>query len=175
MFRLLLPVLLAVVGAAAGIGAGIALKPAGPTADAAAVEDPCGPTQPAAQDAPDDPAPGPAPASAADDPTTEYVKMSNQFVVPVVDGERVAALVVLSLSLETVAGARTDVHAREPKLRDVFLQVMFDHANAGGFSGAFTSGDRIDRLRGALREAAQTVLGDRVIDVLVTDIARQDN
>jgi hypothetical protein len=172
MLRLVLPVLLAVLGAGAGIGAGLMLKPAPPPeeadADTASVEDPCGPAE--ARPAPQDVASGPAAGTA-----TEYVKMNNQFVVPVMEGGEVAALVVLSLSLETIAGARPDVYAREPKLRDVFLQVLFDHANAGGFSGTFTSGSRLDQLRGGLLESARGVLGDRVIDVLVTDIARQDS
>ena len=47
----------------------------------------------------------------------------------------------------------------EPKLRDVFLQVLFDHANMGGFRGAFTRSDVLEPLRTALREAAQKHLG----------------
>ena len=70
----------------------------------------------------------------------EYVKLNNQFVVPVVEDGRVAAMVVLSLSLEVEAGNTEAVYQREPKLRDAFLQVLFDHANVGGFCGSFTDG-----------------------------------
>ena len=63
----------------------------------------------------------------------EYVKLSNQFVVPVVKGKTVVSLVVLSLSLEVPEGQKDAVFRREPKLRDSFLQVLFDHANIGGF------------------------------------------
>jgi hypothetical protein len=101
--------------------------------------------------------------------------MSNQFVVPVLKEGRISALVVLSLSLETAAGMRETVFAREPKLRDAFLQVLFDHANAGAFDGNFTASGRIDTLRRSLSEAARPILGAGVYDVLITDIARQDS
>jgi len=87
----------------------------------------------------------------------------------------VDALVVLSLSLEVEAGNTEAVYLREPKLRDAFLQVMFDHANVGGFSGSFTDGSNLIVLRTSLKEAAAMILGTMVHDVLITDIARQDS
>ena len=101
--------------------------------------------------------------------------MNNQFVVPVVHDGRVDALVVLSLSLEVEAGNTEAVYLREPKLRDTFLQVMFDHANVGGFSGSFTDGSILIVLRTGLKEAAAMIMGTTVRDVLITDIARQDS
>jgi hypothetical protein len=96
-------------------------------------------------------------------------------VVPVMQDGRVAAMVVLSLSLEVQEGNTEAVYQREPKLRDVFLQVLFDHANVGGFSGSFTDGSNLVVLRNSLKEAAALVLGTTVRDVLITDIARQDS
>ena len=111
--------------------------------------------------------------AAADD---GYVKLDSQFVVPVIEDGRTISLVVLALSLEVEpgAGAREAVFAREPKLRDALLRVMFDHANAGGFSGGFTAEARIEGLRDALRESARAVLGPGLRDVLILDIARQE-
>lgn len=106
---------------------------------------------------------------------TEFVKLNNQFVVPIVQSDRVAALVVMSLSLETQVGARERVYEREPKLRDLFLRVLFDHANMGGFDGSFTRPRKLDILRQSLADVAQKELGDAVESVLITDIARQDN
>jgi len=64
---------------------------------------------------------------------------------------------------------------REPKLRDSFLRVLFDHANMGGFEGNFTNAQVLGRLRAALREVAQQDLGvDVAQDVLIVEIARQD-
>ncbi|ETA52725.1 flagellar basal body-associated FliL family protein [Ponticoccus alexandrii] len=168
MIKKLLPILLALVGTGAGVGAGLFLMPAGedhadateclPPDDAVRHE-----TVAAAPDDPDQP-----------DATREYVKLSNQFVVPIMGSERVRALVVASLSVEVSIGSAETVYAREPKLRDVFLQVMFDHANIGGFEGAFTTGERMKILRGALLDAARSVLGSDVSDVLITEIARQE-
>lgn len=103
-----------------------------------------------------------------------YVKLNNQFVVPIMDEDRVRALVIVSLSIEVPNGKAESIYEREPKLRDVFLQAMFDHANIGGFEGQFTEAARMIILRDSLREVAQTVLGKDVKSVLITEIARQD-
>jgi hypothetical protein len=176
--RLLLPLLLALVGAGAGVGAGLYLRP-DPTPAAAA--EPDGAPADGAETAAGDAGSGPAGLPEAADPdypgvgNTDFVRMSNQFVVPVLKQGRISALVVLSLSLETATGMREMVFAREPKLRDAFLQVLFDHANAGAFDGNFTETGRIDSLRRSLREAARPIVGTQVYDVLITDIARQDS
>ena len=105
----------------------------------------------------------------------EYAKLNNQFIVPVVEDGAVAALVVMSLNLEVTVGGRAAVFAAEPKLRDRFLQVMFDHANTGGFSGNFTTGTKMRALRNELLRVAQEVLGTDATDVLVIDLVRQDS
>jgi flagellar protein FliL len=162
MIRKLLPVLLALLGLGIGGGAGLFLRPA-PEPAAAEGEATTDPHSPAA-------------ASEEDpDAVPEYVKMNNQFVVPVVEAGRVSSMVILSLSLEVATGSSEQVYAREPKLRDGFLQVMFDHANAGGFQGSFTDGSNLVLLRKALKETASGILGDVVKDVLISDIARQDS
>jgi len=104
----------------------------------------------------------------------EYVKLNNQFVVPVLDGGRVQSLVVMSLSLEVDSGGREQVFSKEPKLRDALLSALFEHANIGGFDGTFTDNETMRLLRRSLRQTAQTTLGDLVRDVLVIDIVRQD-
>lgn len=115
------------------------------------------------------------PADSAPAAAHDYVKMNNQFVVPVVERGRVAALVILALSLEVPAGGGDAVFTAEPKLRDAFLRVLFDHANSGGFSGSFTESAALAPLRTALLEAGQGVLGDKLSNVLIGDIVRQDN
>lgn len=153
--RKLLPLILLLVGTGAGIGAGIALRPA---------------PEPAAEG---EAAPVAAPKAPPEE--LEYVKLPSQFVIPLLEGGRVGSLVVLSLSLEVPVGQTETVHAREPKLRDEFLRVMFEHANTGGFRGTFTDTSNLVVLRRALLEAARKALGDSVTDVLITDIVRQDS
>lgn len=180
MKRLLLPALLALAGLGGGVGAGLALRP--PSGAEAPAEDQGqagGPEEGGgATDGGGDVPPRPShgtPAGDAPAAAREFVKLNNQFVVPVVGEGRVTALVVLSVSLEVGAGGREGVFAHEPKLRDAFLQVLFAHANAGGFDGNFTAASALRTLRAGLLEAAQGVLGDLVSDVLIIDMMRQDS
>ena len=169
MLRKLFPILLALVGLGGGVGVGLVLRPADDPESAAAGEYVASEAYADAEAEVDE--------EHSEDDTTgpEYVKMNNQFVVPVVEQGRVAAMVVLSLSLEVEAGNTEAVYTREPKLRDAFLQVLFDHANMGGFNGSFTDGSNLIVLRTSLKEAAAMVLGPTVTDILITDIARQDS
>lgn len=153
-----LPFLLIPLGILSGAGAAVFL--AAPEEDAQAAV-------PEADEA--DEAAGDVPAAGL-----EYVKLNNQFVIPVVSRDRISSLVVLSLSIEITAGQRARVFEQEPKLRDAFLRVLFDHANIGGFNGPFTQEDRLGPLRTALREAARAELGKDVRNVLIVDILRQD-
>lgn len=160
--RRFLPVLMALIGLSAGVGAGIFLRP---THEEALATNPCGELS---QKVEEDVA---AHEGAA---TREYVKLNNQFVIPVVESGDVSSLVIMSLSLEVKLGNTEKVYAIEPKIRDAFLQVLFDHANSGGFRGAFTEAANMDQLRRALFETAQKILGDTATNVLISDIVRQD-
>jgi len=180
MVKKLFPIVLAIAGLGGGVGAGLFLRPAAEAGDHAAADAAGHAEEPAAtEDAHGDTAAeedhGSVDPSDNEEGGPEYVKMNNQFVVPVVEDGRVDALVVLSLSLEVESGNTEAVYLREPKLRDAFLQVMFDHANVGGFSGSFTDGSNLIVLRTSLKEAAAMILGTMVHDVLITDIARQDS
>lgn len=173
MLKILLPIVLLLVGSGAGVGAGIFLRPA----PAEMAESTDGSDEFAQTDKAESSAEKESPGGKPDTENTEveYVKLSNQFVVPIVKDEVVKALVVLSLSLEVPAGNKDAVFRREPKLRDSFLQVLFDHANVGGFDGAFTSAANLSVLRAALREVGQKDMSVEVIrDVLILEIARQD-
>ncbi|WP_415922547.1 flagellar basal body-associated protein FliL [Tateyamaria sp. SN6-1] len=160
MMKKLLPLVLLFIGAGAGIGAGMFLRPE--------------PELPLTEDAEDAEKVEVAQAEEDNLGAREYVKMSNQFVVPVIKDDRVKALVVMSLSVEVPEGQKDAIYSMEPKLRDSFLQVLFDHANIGGFDGAFTEANNLAVLRGALREIAQRDMGDQISDVLIVEIARQD-
>ncbi len=181
MKRLLLPLVMVLTGLGGGIGAGLAFRP-GPRAEAA-LENPCGPAAGQAADQSAHQAADQAAGHAASEAPVvgpegellhDYVKLNNQFIVPVVSAADVKALVVLSLSLELPQGMSERVYALEPKLRDSLLQVLFDHANSGGFDGAFTAGTTMDQLRRALLDMARKVVGPEVTDVLIEDIVRQD-
>ncbi|MCA3509097.1 MAG: flagellar basal body-associated FliL family protein [Rhodobacter sp.] len=166
MLRKLLPVLLVLVGCGAGAAAGVFLRPSAPPAEGAATDAPDDHAENGGQGADEGQGAG---------PLHEYVKLNNQFVVPVMADGRVSSLVVLSLSLEVTPGQVERVYEMEPKLRDAMLQVLFDHANSGGFNGSFTDGANLVLLREALLETALRVFGKDVTDVLIVEIVRQDN
>ncbi|GAB5448930.1 flagellar basal body-associated FliL family protein [Gymnodinialimonas sp.] len=179
MKRLLLPIILLFVGVGGGVGAGLMFGGgSAPATEERAGEDEAD-ADPEAQAEGDDAAGDadlgePARVEPAGE-GTEYVRINNQFVVPIVRNGSVRSLVVMSLSLEVDIGGSSAIFDLEPRLRDSFLRVMFAHANAGGFDGRFTEAAAMAPLRSALREAAQGVLGrGSTHDVLITDITRQD-
>ncbi len=166
----LLPIVMLLVGSGAGVGAGIFLRPApvqeeAPLAEADA-EAPAEETKSEKTEKKSDEGPSEG---------MEYVRLPNQFVVPLVEDERISALVVMSLSIAVVLGNEENVLELEPKLRDGFLRVLFDHASIGGFDGAFINNENLDVVRGKLRKVAKSVMGaDVADDVLIFEVARQD-
>ncbi len=172
----LLPIILLLLGAGGGVGAGYFLRPPPPEPEVETAQACEGEDCPAAEAATPMPAEAvPADEASAEDAAggPEYVALQRQMIVPIVSNDQVISLVVMSLSIEVQTGFGKDVYEREPKLRDAFLQVLFRHANTGGFSGDFTSGEKMSDLRRALNSAAAQVLGPVAIQVLVTDILRQ--
>ncbi|MBJ6371896.1 flagellar basal body-associated FliL family protein [Sedimentitalea arenosa] len=163
MLAKLLPVVMLLVGVGGGVGSGLLLAPKEPPEEAGSHEE-----------KPDDDHAAVDEGADGEKSVTEFVKLNNQFVIPIIRDERVASLVVLSLSLETRVPMNDAVFNREPKLRDSFLQVLFDHANMGGFNGSFTDAEMLDVLRRSLRDVARRELGSEVENVLITDISRQD-
>lgn len=172
--RKILPILLALIGLGAGGAAGYFLRPPPAAIEAEMATQ----SETSSAEQGHEGASAEAGSDTAKDgaePTVEYVKLNNQFVVPVITHGAVSSLVVLSLSIEVTVGNTEKVYAAEPKIRDTLLQVLFDHANAGGFEGEFTETAKMEDLRSALTEATRTILGDIVKQVLISDIARQDS
>lgn len=104
----------------------------------------------------------------------EYVRLANQFVVPVIERGKIRSLVVLTISIETSPGHQEEIFAKQPKLRDSFLEVLFDYSNTGGFAGAFTNTTALQSLKADLTRVARRELGEFVDAVLIEDIMRQD-
>jgi hypothetical protein len=174
--KFLIPLLIALVGLGAGVGAGLVLKPEPepePSHEAAADcgqehGEPC-------QTAEADPFKTTPVATRKHDEELTYVPMEKPFVVPVFSGEKVVAMIVVSLSLETDLDGAHVVEAVQPRLRDSFLKALFRHANSGGFDGSFTAGQKMEDLKSALLQAGKTVMGEAMVgEVLITEIARQD-
>jgi len=163
--KMLIPLILLIVGLAVGAGAGLAMRPV-PEVEASGAPEGAGHQT--------DSAPAPA-AFEARPETLETIRLPNQFVIPLIDDGRVRALAVIGLALEILPESGFSLPDQEPRLRAVFLQVLFDHANAGGFDGVFTSGEVLLGLRRTLRETALREIGPAVHDVLITELLRQES
>ncbi|MEJ6393027.1 flagellar basal body-associated FliL family protein [Gymnodinialimonas sp. 2305UL16-5] len=178
--RLLLPIILLIVGVGAGVGAGLILGESAEEATAdpqeqLAADDTYETGESDEYENADEEAPETLPRVEAANENTEYVRLNNQFVVPIVREGSVRSLVVMGITIETQAGQSSIVFTQEPRLRDTFLRVMFAHANTGGFDGIFTEAAAMAPLREGLLEAAEGILGRAVVyDVLITDLTRQD-
>ncbi|MEM7508258.1 MAG: flagellar basal body-associated protein FliL [Pseudomonadota bacterium] len=177
----LLPVILGVVGLAGGAAAGHFMKPPPPEEEMAAESDGAENDHGAAESGEGEKyaAAGQAKGGSGKEEqppleNADFIKLNKQFVVPVLEGERVGALIVMSMAIEAEQGLGNLVFEYEPKLRDEFLQVLFRHAQSGGFGGVFTAEQVMQDLRASLLHAARGVLGSRVHNVLLTDIVRQD-
>ena len=181
----LMPLVIALLGLGTGVGAGLALKPA-PEPEVVAAD--CPPTTDGGAEAEGAAHADGCPAGEADpfapvEPEERkkaaelaYVQMDKPFVVPIFAGEKVTAMVVVSLSVETDTEGAHTVEAVKPRLRDGFLKVMFRHANSGGFDGSFTSGRKMEDLKSALLQSARDVMAETPVEeVLITEIARQDS
>ncbi len=176
--KFLIPIILLLVGLGGGVGAGLALRP---EPKISALTSDIGKESEAGDsnaNTSENHSPDLRNAASVHDGVSagnlEYIKLNNQFVVPIIAKESVNALIIMSLSLEMANGESEIVYAREPKLRDEFLRVLFDYANMGGFRGTFTDTVKLASLRDLLLQVAQNTLGRSVQAVLITDIARQD-
>ncbi|WP_420396203.1 flagellar basal body-associated FliL family protein [Nioella sp.] len=177
MIRLLLPVILLLAGLGGGVVAGKMMSGDGEetAADSSAEDDGHGGDEGHGAEEDDDHGSSDGHGEEADPNSPyEYVRLNNQFVVPLIRHGSVRSLVVLTLTIEVESGENELVYDREPRLRDALLRVMFSHANVGGFDGSFTAVESMAPLREGLREAARQVLGAVAHDVLIMDIVRQD-
>ena len=110
----------------------------------------------------------------AGDGGLDWFQFPEQFFVPILRNGTTTAVMVLSLTLEMPPNVRPVVEAREHRLRDALLNALLIEANTGGFDGNFTSEASLSRLRGALLAAARSAGDPRIGNVLIEDIARQD-
>lgn len=174
--KMILPIVFLIAGLVAGVAAGVFLTPAGAPEEHDSSDSPDGKKGDTQTDTKVNDKSSKAHGAGKDekDGAFEYLKMTKQFVVPVVRSDEIEALVTLSLSLETRPGLSEEFFEVEPKLRDAFLQVLFDHANMGGFDGEFTRSDNLGVLRRSLLEAAKKNLGEDVNRVLIMSVSRQD-
>ena len=152
--KLILPLIVIILGVAAGVGAGIFLRPAAVAGHAAAE----------------------AEASEENGDVTErsFVKIGRQTIVPVVNDGETQALMLFELAVDVPATNVDRVHEMEPRLRDAFLRELFQMSYTGAFLENFTENRIIEELRHNLTLAARKYLEDKQAEVLILDVMRQE-
>lgn len=103
-----------------------------------------------------------------------FIDMDRKFVVPLVRGNRVRALVVLDLRLEVPEWAENRARDLKPRLRDALLDALFAMAVEGAFDGDLYSNNIQSEMRARLLAAARKVLQQDVAAVLIGELLRQD-
>jgi len=110
----------------------------------------------------------------ADSGDVEYLSFKRQFVVPVMTHGKIEALVIMNLSLELKPGERDNAYNLEPRFRDAITRELLDMSNTGVFGANLTSAENYETLRSTLLTATKVILPDGIQDILILDIARQE-
>jgi len=170
-----LAAILVLLGLAGGAGLGLHFKRAAGEAEAPAPRSP-GDAAAVANRGDDaeggDSAPEPDPAMAGEG--SNYIAIGPQIVIPVVEGRETRALMMFEIALDVASDESEMVYALEPRLRDAFLRELFEMSHTGAFMTTYTDHRVIRELRDKLLAAARQHLGQRVRDVLILDVMRQE-
>ena len=161
--KAVLMLLMMVAGIAGGGALGVALRP-GALPEASADGSGAGASGAAA--ATDE--------ASADGGAQAYIGFSRKFVVPVVEGERTRALLILDLAVDADGAASDRVQSMKPRLRDALLRVLFELAATGAFSQTYIEAPIMEELRQKLRAAAREHAGASVAGVLILDLVRKE-
>lgn len=108
------------------------------------------------------------------DDSPKYLKFKRQFVVPVMENGKIDALVIMNVNYVLDEQAPDNVYSFEPKLRDAIMREMLAMSNQDVFGENLTMAKNYELLRSTLLRAGQGVLTEGIRDVLILDIARQE-
>ena len=161
MTKLLAPIFMLLLGAGAGLGAGMFLAPPALPIDAA---------DSGLSDQNDSDAETDSQASES----SVYIPMGDQFVVPLLVDGVIAEHVILSISLETSEDQLDYLEKKQPKLRAAFIVALYDHASLGAFSEPLQSVQMLQRLSEVLQDSAEHTVPNFGAKVLVTNFIRQN-
>ena len=113
-------------------------------------------------------------SSSSDSGNVAYLKFKRQFVVPVMQNGKIDALVIMNLNLELNDDVPDNAYSLEPKLRDALTRELLTLSDDDMFGTNLTSADSYEVLRSTLLRAAKAVMPEGIEDILILDIARQE-
>lgn len=105
---------------------------------------------------------------------SEYLPLSRKLIVPFERENGRKAYVAVDVTLEIGPGETEFVTLHEPKVIDAFIQVLIRFAATGAFEDPGQASDTLRELNAELFSAAEVVLGERIRGVLIAHILTQN-
>lgn len=113
--------------------------------------------------------------SASGSAAAAYFRFSREFVVPVIERERVVSLVILNINIEVDSASSSKLFSEEPVLRDVVMTTLIEISGDGRTFQSMTSIENYETIRSMILAALQKKYPSMGIrNVLILDMARQD-
>lgn len=103
-----------------------------------------------------------------------YFKFTREFVVPIMEGDRVKSLVILNINLETDPSQSQALFSMEPKLRDNIMTTLIGLSNDGVTFESLTKVESYETIRSMILMNLKSVVASGIENVLILDMARQD-
>ena len=103
-----------------------------------------------------------------------YYKFSREFVVPIMRGGQVKSLVILHISLETDSATTEKLFSEEPKLRDNIMTTLIGLSNDGRTLERPTEVSNYETIRAMVLMNLKDAISDKIQNVLIVDVAKQD-
>lgn len=104
-----------------------------------------------------------------------YFKFTREFVVPLIEKERVSSLVILNINLEVDTSVAERLYLKEPVLRDSIMTTLVEIAGDGRTFQTMTSIENYETIRSmVLIDLQKRLPDDGILNVLILDMARQD-
>lgn len=103
-----------------------------------------------------------------------YYKFSREFVVPIIDNERVKSLVILNLNLQVDSAASQDLFSQEPVLRDNIMTTLIGLSGDDTIFNSLNNVEHYETIRSMILSNLQDSVSEDIQNVLILDMARQD-
>lgn len=111
-------------------------------------------------------------ADAGDAPA--YYKFSREFVVPIIEDERVKSLVILNLNLQVNSSASQALFSQEPVLRDNIMSTLIALSGDDTIFNSLNNVEHYETIRSMILTNLQESVSGEIQNVLILDMARQD-
>ena len=103
-----------------------------------------------------------------------FYKFTREFVVPMIEDDRVKSLVILNLNLEIDTSISQELFSKEPILRDNIMTTLVKLSSGGKTMDSITDVDNYETLRSMILSNLQNEIPEGIHNVLILDMARQD-